>query len=142
MRVCLQVCLAQMNCVLAWQPQRPEYKSDPLHTHSRLYSRSFLQHGCKGASGSIKEETGHFPQYINAWLCFVPDPIWPVCAKMNTEIKTNAVRSGDTKKSETLQATKVIRGLGNLRYEERLKELASALRRGKVRENLSQSSNT
>jgi len=42
---------------------------------------------------------------------------------MSTEMKTNAACLGASKKSEIIQATKVMRGLENLTYDERLKEL-------------------
>lgn len=42
---------------------------------------------------------------------------------MSTEMKTNATCLGAAKKSEAVQATKAIRGLENLIYEERLKAL-------------------
>lgn len=92
-----------------WQQalQPKKLPTAPLQRYLRLY---------KGGDRS-------FLRFIHAWLRFMPDPTWPVSAKMSTEMKTNAVWLGAAKKSETVQATKVIRGLENLTYEERLKEL-------------------
>lgn len=70
-----------MNCILVWL----------LRDLSTGLIRYGLTTGSTGASCSTKKETGCFPQYIHAWLCFVPDPTQHVSAKMSIEKNTNAV---------------------------------------------------